>query len=88
LRQSVDLGVEYWAAVMEPQLLRWIAMLGVRFQPIGPMVSHHGLRQPSYCHLPTMLRELAQAKPEFWDVVTNSGELICTPAADNLSQVA
>jgi N-acyl amino acid synthase of PEP-CTERM/exosortase system len=88
LRQSLELGVEYWAAVMEPQLLRCIAMLGIRFQPIGPMVSHHGLRQPSYCHIPTVLREMAQTKPEFWDVVTNSGELIWAPMASDLSRVA
>jgi len=89
LRQSIDLGVEYWGAVMEPQLLRWLAMLGICFEPIGPMVSHHGLRQPSYCHLPTMLRELAKAKPEFWDVVTNGGELVYAPATvADLRQVA
>ena len=89
LRQSIDLGVEYWGAVMEPQLLRWLAMLGICFEPIGPMVSHHGLRQPSYCHLPTMLRELARTKPEFWDVVTNGGELVYAPAVvADLRQVA
>ena len=89
LRQSIDLGVEYWGAVMEPQLLRWLAMLGICFEPIGPMVSHHGLRQPSYCHLPTMLRELARTKPEFWDVVTNGGELVYAPAVGtDLRQVA
>ena len=88
LRQSVELGIEYWGAVMEPQLLRWMAMLGMRFQPVGPMVSHHGLRQPSYCHLPTMFREMAQTKPEFWDVVTNGGELMCSPLAPDLRQVA
>ncbi len=89
LRQSLDLGVEYWGAVMEPQLLRWLAMLGICFEPIGPMVSHHGLRQPSYCHLPSMLRELARTKPEFWDVVTNRGELRYAPAvAADLRQVA
>lgn len=88
LRQSIDLGVEYWGAVMEPQLLRWLAMLGICFEPIGPMISHHGLRQPSYCHLPTMLRDLAEAKPEFWDVVTNRGELIFPVAGADLRQVA
>ena len=52
------------------------------------MISHHGLRQPSYCHLPTMLRELAKAKPEFWDVVTNGGELIWPAPGADLRQVA
>jgi hypothetical protein len=34
-----------------------------------------------------MLHELARTKPEFWDVVTNGGELICRPAGVDLRQV-
>jgi len=76
LRQSIELGVEYWAAVMEPQLLRMLALMGIRFQPIGPLVSYHGLRQPSFCHLPVMIRNMALTRPESWAVVTNNGELM------------
>jgi N-acyl amino acid synthase of PEP-CTERM/exosortase system len=76
LRQSVELGVEYWAAVMEPQLLRMLALMGIRFQPVGPLVSYHGLRQPSFCHIPVMVRNMALTKPESWAVVTNNGELM------------
>jgi len=76
LRQSVELGIEYWAAVMEPQLLRMLALLGVRFQPVGPLVSYHGLRQPSFCHLPVMVRNMALTRPESWAIVTNNGELM------------
>jgi N-acyl amino acid synthase of PEP-CTERM/exosortase system len=76
LRQSVELGIEYWGAVMEPQLLRMLALMGIRFQPIGPLVSYHGLRQPSFCHLPVMVRNMALTKPESWAVVTNNGELM------------
>ena len=76
LRQSLELGVEYWAAVMEPQLLRMLALMGIRFQPVGPLVSYHGLRQPSFCHLPVMVRNMALMKPESWAVVTNNGELM------------
>ena len=78
LRQSVELGIEYWAAVMEPQLLRMLALMGIRFQPIGPLVSYHGLRQPSFCHLPVMVRNMALTRPESWAVVTNNGELMPT----------
>lgn len=88
LRQSIELGVEYWGAVMEPQLLRMLAAMGIRFQPVGPLVSHHGLRQPSYCHVPLMLRNLALTRPESWAVVTNNGELMCSPAAVELRRVA
>ncbi|HET7083151.1 MAG TPA: PEP-CTERM/exosortase system-associated acyltransferase [Rhizomicrobium sp.] len=88
LRQSVELGVDYWAAVMEPTLLRMLAAMGVRFHAIGPLVSYHGLRQPSYCYLPQMLRNLALTRPECWAVVTNNGELMCEPAAGDLRRVA
>jgi N-acyl amino acid synthase of PEP-CTERM/exosortase system len=76
LRQSIELGIEYWGAVMEPQLLRMLALMGIRFQPIGPLVSYHGLRQPSFCHVPVMLRNMALTKPESWAIVTNNGELM------------
>lgn len=76
LRQSLELGLEYWAAVMEPKLLRMLAALGIRFQPIGPLVSYHGLRQPSFCHLPLMVRNMALTKPESWSIITNDGELM------------
>jgi len=88
LRQSIELGIDYWAAVMEPQLLRMLAMMGVRFHPIGPLVSYHGLRQPSFCHLPQMLRKLALTKPDCWSVVTNNGELMSAPMARELRRVA
>ena len=88
LRQSIELGVEYWAAVMEPKLLRMLALMGIRFQPVGPLVNHHGLRQPSYCHLPSMLGNMALTKPDCWTVVTNNGELMCLPNAAELRQAA
>jgi N-acyl amino acid synthase of PEP-CTERM/exosortase system len=88
LRQSVELGIEYWGAVMEPQLLRMLAQMGIRFQPIGPLVSYHGLRQPSFCHIPLMLRNLALTRPEAWAVVTNNGELMCSPVQAKLMWVA
>lgn len=81
LRQSLELGITHWTAVMEPQLLRMLAGMGIRFQPIGPLVSHHGLRQPSYCHVPQMLRTLAHTRPDHWAVVTDDGDLVPSPVA-------
>jgi N-acyl amino acid synthase of PEP-CTERM/exosortase system len=76
LRQSLELGISSWTAVMEPQLLRMLASMGIQFMPIGPLVNHHGLRQPSFCDVPQMLKALEYQKPEYWAVVTNDGELI------------
>lgn len=75
LRQSVATGVLYWTAVMEPKLLRMLASMGIRFTSIGSLVMHHGLRQPCYCHVPTMLNEVFRAHREYWDVLTDDGTL-------------
>lgn len=75
LRQSVERGVLYWTAVMEATFLRMLARMGIHFTSIGPVVFHHGFRQPCYCYLPTMLEELHYEHPDYWDVITNAGEL-------------
>jgi N-acyl amino acid synthase of PEP-CTERM/exosortase system len=75
VRQSVAEGTLYWAAVMEPRLLRMLAGMGIRFTSIGSLVLHHGLRQPCYCHVPTMLEEVRLDHPEYWNVLTNGGAL-------------
>jgi N-acyl amino acid synthase of PEP-CTERM/exosortase system len=75
LRQSVEIGVTYWTAVMEEKLLRMLAGMGIHFHPIGPMVFHHGLRQPSFCYLPQMLAEMKTEQRDYWNVITNGGEL-------------
>jgi len=75
LRQSIERRVLYWTAVMEPMLLRMLARMGIHFRPIGPVVDHHGLRQPSWSYIPTVLEELKFEHPDYWQVVTNGGEL-------------
>src|SRR5450432_3544063 len=75
LRQSVEQGVFYWTAVMEGTFLRMLARMGIHFTSIGPVVFHHGFRQPCYCYLPTMLEEMWSEHRDYWNVVTNGGEL-------------
>jgi N-acyl amino acid synthase of PEP-CTERM/exosortase system len=75
LRRSVERGVFYWTAVMEATFLRMLARMGIHFTSIGPLVFHHGFRQPCYCYLPTMLEELRFEHRDYWEVITNGGEL-------------
>ena len=75
LRESVEQDITHLVAVMEPKLLRMLASMGIRFTPIGPLISHHGIRQPSEGYLPEMLDELRREQPENWNVVTNGGDL-------------
>lgn len=76
LRQSVERGFTHWAAVMEPKLLRMLAAMGIHFTPVGPLVDHHGLRQPSYCNLVEMLARLKSEHLDHWMVVTDGGALM------------
>jgi N-acyl amino acid synthase of PEP-CTERM/exosortase system len=75
LRQSIERRVLYWTAVMEPMLLRMLDRMGIHFRSIGPVVNHHGLRQPSWSYIPTVLEELKFEHRDYWEVVTNGGEL-------------
>ena len=75
LRQSLDRGLTHWAAVMEPRLLRMLATMGIHFTSVGPLVVHHGLRQPSYCDLSEMLERLRREHFDHWLVVTDGGLL-------------
>lgn len=74
-QMSLARGITHWSAVMEPTLLRLLATIGVHFVPIGPRVLYHGIRQPAFCHLPTMLETLLREKPQHWNIVTNGGRL-------------
>jgi N-acyl amino acid synthase of PEP-CTERM/exosortase system len=81
LRLSLECGVTHWAAVMEPKLLRMLAMMGIRFTAIGSLIEHHGIRQPCFCHVPGMLEGLLREKPDNWSVITDAGRLSYTKAA-------
>jgi hypothetical protein len=58
-----------------------LAVMGIHFTPVGPLVSHHGIRQPSYCHLAEMLEQLRHERPDHWMVVTDGGTLLPAAAA-------
>lgn len=75
LRECVKRKVLYWAAVMEPKFLRLLARMGITYLPVGPLVMHHGIRQPCYCYLPDMLENARRVHPECWEVLTDGGIL-------------
>jgi N-acyl-L-homoserine lactone synthetase len=72
---SAMFGVGYWCALMEPKLLRLLASTAIHFQPVGLMVEHHGLRQPSFTPLSDMLARVRAERPAIWDFLTDAGRL-------------
>jgi N-acyl amino acid synthase of PEP-CTERM/exosortase system len=75
LRESVKREMLHWTAVMEPKFLRLLARMGICYTSVGPMVMHHGIRQPCYCYLPDMLENARLLQPQCWEVLTDGGSL-------------
>jgi N-acyl amino acid synthase of PEP-CTERM/exosortase system len=82
VQMSLAREISYWTALMEPKLLRMLATMGIHFNSIGPLISHHGIRQPCFCHVPTMLEQLFFKKPDYWEIVTDGGILSYPTASE------
>jgi N-acyl amino acid synthase of PEP-CTERM/exosortase system len=75
VRMSVEHGITHWCATMEPTLLRLLAAMSIRFEPLGPLVRYHGTRQPCYCEVKPMLQRVKSEQPPLWEVLTDGGML-------------
>ena len=75
LRLSCELGLTHWCAVMEPTLIRLLGASGIHFSPLGPLVEHHGLRQPASLKIASVLDRTRVEQPEAWESVTIHGTL-------------
>jgi N-acyl amino acid synthase of PEP-CTERM/exosortase system len=75
VEMSAREGITHWAAVMEPALLRLLTRLGIHFNPLGPLVNHHGRRQPCWADLDALLSRVFSERPDVWDVITDGGRL-------------
>jgi len=72
-RMTCSHDINYWYAVMEPALLRFLYLFGIRFQPIGPDVDYHGLRRPCLATLEGMSDRIRKTNPAVWDLITEGG---------------
>ena len=75
VEMSAAHGITHWCTIMMPALIRLLTRIGIHFHPLGPMVEHHGMRQPCYRNLDSLLRQVKQEKPEIWDVLTRQGTI-------------
>lgn len=76
VENSVEYGITHWCLVVEPALLRFLASLGFQLHAIGPLVEHHGRRQPCHADLATLLDGVLERRPDVWEVVTDEGRLV------------
>ena len=80
LRLSLELKLTHWCAIMEPSLLRLLQATSIHFCPIGPLLDHHGLRQPCYNDIAAVMARLEDEQPVIWDFLTDCG-ILWPPAA-------
>jgi len=73
VRLSSELGLTHWCAVMERSLLRLMRSTAVHFSPIGPSIEYHGLRQPAYADIASVLLRMKREQTALWDLVTENG---------------
>ena len=81
LSLSAQAGHTHWLAVMQPTLLRLLRGDGLRFEPLGPLVTYHGRRQPVMANLHTMLAGVEREQPAVWQYLTKGGTLFHGMAA-------
>jgi len=74
VQMSFAHGVTEWFAVMEPALLRLLRSFGICFNPLGPLVQYHGLRQPCYANLGDILENVREEHFDLWEFVTERGD--------------
>lgn len=75
LHVSQDAGLTHWCAVMERSLLRLLHATAIYFQPVGPLVEFHGLRQPAAGHIDSIMARMFQDARPVFDYVTADGTL-------------
>lgn len=64
-----DCGVDTVCAAMSPALLRLLERFGLKFDPLGPPIEYHGLRQPCIADGEALLRGLHDRHAEIGRVV-------------------
>lgn len=75
IRMSALHGMTHWCAAIEPTFQRMLAAMGIHFQPLGPLVEYHGLRQPCFGRIEDVLSGVKRERPTFWSILTDRGAL-------------
>ena len=75
VKVSGQAGLTHWCAIMELSLLRLLRATAIHFEPVGPLVDYHGVRQPVVASVGTILNRIHLEQPVVWSFITDSGVL-------------
>jgi N-acyl amino acid synthase of PEP-CTERM/exosortase system len=70
---SSEMGLTHWLALMERGLLRLQKRNGIHFEPIGSLISFHGMRQPTTSKIALVLERLRCEEYPTWNYLTCGG---------------
>jgi N-acyl amino acid synthase of PEP-CTERM/exosortase system len=73
VRMAQGNGITYVTAAMEAPMLRMFGSLGLHFQKLGGTVEYHGIRQPAYAELDSLLARAWVERPDVWEILTHRG---------------
>lgn len=72
---ACEQGASHVVMVLEPWLMRRLALIGAYLEPVGEPVEYHGLRQVTYGNIREFLLRMKHEDPECWKTVTNNDRL-------------
>jgi N-acyl amino acid synthase of PEP-CTERM/exosortase system len=82
LQMGMAHGVHTVCAIIDPALLRLVGRLGIHFEPLGPPVGYHGLRQPCYARVSTLISRVKAEQPSIWELITDGGRVLPSDDGD------
>jgi N-acyl amino acid synthase of PEP-CTERM/exosortase system len=88
LEICLEYGISHIAAVMEPPLIRILSRFGLMFEPVGGLVSYHGLRQPCVASLTEMIAQSRCQHSPLWEFVRGEVDEIPRSPPGPVSHVA
>jgi N-acyl-L-homoserine lactone synthetase len=70
---SSEMGLTHWLAVMDRSLIRLHRSNEIYFEPVGSLVSHHGVRQPTFGVITLVLNRIRREQFPTWNYLTDGG---------------
>jgi N-acyl amino acid synthase of PEP-CTERM/exosortase system len=67
--ESIDTGLEYWLAAMEPSLARFLRSFGFVFTPIGPTIDYFGSVVPYSARIQDVLESVSARRSDVLGVL-------------------
>ncbi len=74
-QMSFEHGITHVCGLLRPALLRLLNRNGNYFVPVGPLVDHHGRRQPCYADFKEVSETMGRERPDIWEIMFVPGRL-------------